>query len=100
MHSRAHAIPDFHLDPLVVQVPPPPRLFLDTHKDAGPIWTLVAHHLGDTSRKQARFHGACTLTDLNNYLPLLVESFGLDHESYLDSIGNLQFTGCWTWDSS
>jgi hypothetical protein len=88
------------IDASTVQVAPPPRLFLDTQKDAGPIWTLVAHHLGDTSKKQAKFYGTRTLTNLNNYLPLLAESFGLDHESYRDSIGNLRFTGCWAWDSS
>ncbi len=31
---------------------------------------------------------------------LLAESFGLDDESYRDSIGGLQFSGCWTWDST
>jgi hypothetical protein len=67
---------------------------------AGPIWTLIAHHLGDASHKEVRFHGTRSLADLDSYLPLLAESFGLDDESYRDSIGNLRFSGCWTWDSS
>jgi hypothetical protein len=65
----------------------------------GPIWTLIAHHAADTSRKEIRFHGTRSLADLDSYLPLLADSFGLDHESYRDSIGNLLFSGCWTWDS-
>ncbi len=67
---------------------------------AGPIWTLIAHHMLDTSRKEVRFHGSRKLADLDSYLRLLAESFGLDDESYRDSIGNLQFSGCWTWDST
>lgn len=67
---------------------------------AGPIWTLIAHHMVDTSRKGVRFHGSRKLADLDSCLPLLAESFGLDDETYRDSIGNLQFSGCWTWDST
>lgn len=66
----------------------------------GPVWTLIAHHLGDTSRKQVVFHGTRSLGDLDSYLPLLAESFGLDDDNYRDSIGSLQFSGCWTWDST
>src|SRR6266567_4629008 len=66
----------------------------------GPIWTLIAHHLGDASHKEVRLHGTRPLADLDSYLPLLAESFGLDDESYRDSIGGLQFSGCWTWDST
>jgi hypothetical protein len=65
----------------------------------GPIWTLIAHHTADTSCKEVRFHGTRSLADLDSYLPLLADSFSLDHESYRDSIGNLLFSGCWTWDS-
>jgi hypothetical protein len=39
------------------------------------------------------------LADLDSYVPLLADFFGLDDESYRDSIGNLLFSGCWTWDS-
>lgn len=67
---------------------------------AGPIWTLIAHHMVDTSRNEIRFHGSRKLGDLDSYLPLLAESFGLDDESYRDSIGDLQFSGCWTWDAT
>lgn len=66
---------------------------------SGPVWTLIAHHLGDISRKEVIFHGTRPLDDLDGYLPLLAESFGLDDDSYRDSIGSLQFSGCWTWDS-
>ncbi len=67
---------------------------------SGPIWTLIAHHLGDASRKEVSFHGTRSLADLDSCLPLLAESFGLDDESYRDSIENLRFSGCWTWDST
>lgn len=65
---------------------------------AGPIWTLIAHHTGNVSNKEVRFHGTRDLSDLDSYLPLLADSFGLD-ERYRESIGNLLFSGCWTSDS-
>jgi len=66
---------------------------------AGPIWTLIAHHMADGSRKEVRFHGTRDLADLDSYLPLLADFFGLDDESYMESIRNLLFSACWTWDS-
>src|SRR6266478_1385462 len=65
----------------------------------GPIWTLIAHHTADVSNKEVRFHGTRNLADLGSYLPLLADSFGLDDESYGESIGTLLFSGCWTSDS-
>lgn len=66
----------------------------------GPIWTLIAHHVEDASLKKIVFHGTRSLAELDSFLPLLADSFGLDDDGYRDSIGNLQFSGCWTWDST
>ena len=32
----------------------------------GPIWTLIAHHTADTTRKEVRFHGTRNLADLDS----------------------------------
>jgi hypothetical protein len=81
-------------------VPHYSSIFMGADFLAGPIWTLIAHHLGEVSGEAVRFHGIRALTDLDSYLPLLSESFGLDDESYRDSIKNLRFSGCWTLDCS
>jgi len=74
-------------------------VFMGANFLAGPLWTLIAHHMADGSRKEVRFHGTRALADLDSDVPLLADFFGLDDESYRDSIGNLLFSGCWTWDS-
>jgi len=67
---------------------------------AGPIWTLIAHHLGEASINEIKFYGVRALADLDNYFPLLSERFGLDQESYREDIKSLRFSGCWTLDCS
>jgi hypothetical protein len=81
-------------------LPHPATSFLAADMCAGPIWTLIAHHLVDDSAKSVTFHGTRSLKDLEHYLTLLADRFDLADESYADSIKRLTFTGCWTWDSS
>jgi hypothetical protein len=77
-----------------------PRIFLDTAREEGPIWTLIAHHVGNASGKRIAFHGTRCLEDVASYWPLLVERFGFEGEYYRDSLLNLTFTGYWTSDGS
>ena len=74
--------------------------FMGADALAGPIWTLIAHHFAEPLRKGLRFHGTRALADLASYVSLLSEGFGLDDESSWESIRNLRFSGCWTWDCS
>ena len=105
LRDAFHAFP-FSADVLLIDsgsartVPHLANTFMGIDASVGSFWTLIAHHLGDTSGKEVKFHGTRRLADLDAYHPLLASSFGLDDESYRDSIGNLLFTGCWTWDSS
>jgi hypothetical protein len=88
------------IDTSSVQVVPPPRIFFDTDRDRGPVWTLIAHHVADSPGNTITFHGTRALADLVSYFPLLDARFGLDSENYRDSLGKLAFNGCWTSDSS
>jgi hypothetical protein len=74
--------------------------FVEPAVQASSIWSMVAHHLGDTSPREITFHGICALADLDNYLPLLSQRFALDDDSYADAIRRLQFSGCWDSDAS
>jgi hypothetical protein len=88
------------IDATHIQIDPPPRLFLETDKYKGPIWTLIAHHVAQLPSKQFTYHGIHAMEDLRSYFPLLVERFALDDENYYEnSIRNLSFTGCSTLDS-
>ena len=89
------------IDAGAARAAPHPRIFLETESAEGPIWTLIAHHVADSSSgKRVIFHGTRPLADLDSYFALLAERFGLDEESDRESIRNLTFTGYWTWDSS
>ena len=86
------------IDRSAAEVVPPPRFFFGT--ESGPVWTLIAHHLADSQGNGLTFHGTRALADLDSYLPLLNERFGLDAENYRESMAKLTFSGCWTLDSS
>lgn len=75
------------------------NIFAEPEPFTGPIWTLIAQHVGETSTKEIKFHGTRALADLDNYLTLLEENFGLD-DRYRESIMNLSFSGCWALDCS
>jgi hypothetical protein len=99
----------FHAFPVLTDVllmdsgtpqPIEPRLFLEPRTVGGPVWTLVAYHLADPLAKGITFHGTRPLADLDSYFPLLTERFGIDIESFGESLRTLAFTGFWTSDSS
>lgn len=75
------------------------NIFMGPERFTGPIWTLIAQHMSDTSTKEIKFHGVIALAGLEKYLVLLSDNFGLD-DRYLTSIMNLSFSGCWTMDCS
>src|SRR5260370_26136974 len=54
-------------------------VFMGANFLAGPLWTLIAHHMADGSRKEVRFHGTRALSDLDSDGPLLADFFCLDH---------------------
>jgi hypothetical protein len=77
-----------------------PRIFLDTNKEEGPIWTLIAHHAGEVPGRGITFHGTRSLSDLDSYSSLLKERFGFrDDDGSLDLIRKLTCTGFWDTES-
>jgi hypothetical protein len=80
--------------------PVEPRLYLDTKSEEGPIWTLIAHHVGETPGRGITFHGVRLLTELDKYSSLLKERFGFrDDDGSLQIISRLKSTGFWDYES-
>lgn len=74
--------------------PVEPRLYLDTKEEEGPIWTLIAHHVGETPGRGITFHGTRPQAELDAYCSLLKERFAFsDDDGSLEIIRNLQSTG-------
>ena len=72
-----------------------PRIFLPSEKE-GPVWTRIAHHVGDTLGPRITFHGARALVDFDNWSSLLVQHFAFrDDDGSLESVRNLTSTGFW-----
>ncbi len=77
-----------------------PRIFLDIDGEVGPIWTLIAHHVGDKSREGITFHGTRALADLDSYSSLLVQRFAFrDNDGSLEIVSNLRPAGFWDTES-
>jgi hypothetical protein len=73
-----------------------PRIFLEIEGKVGPIWTLIAHHVGDKSGKGSTFHGTRSLTDLVSDSSLLVHHFAFrDNDGSLEIVRNLTPSGFW-----
>src|ERR1700738_1733184 len=71
-----------------------PRIFLDTNKEEGPIWTLIAYHAGEVPGRGITFHGTRRLAELDSYSCLLKERFGFrEDDGSLDLIQKLTCTG-------
>ena len=71
-----------------------PRLYLDTKNEEGPIWTLIAHHVGEAPGRGITFHGTRPLAELDTYCSLLKERFAFrDDDGSLEIIRNLKSTG-------
>lgn len=80
--------------------PVEPRIFLHTEREEGPIWTLIAHHVGEAAGRGITFHGTHPLVELDEYCSLLKERFALrDDDGSLVSIKNLTGTGFWDYES-
>jgi len=80
--------------------PVEPRIFLDTQKEEGPIWTLIAHHVGESPGRGIAFHGTRALAELDAYSSLLRQRFAFrDDDGSLESIRNLTCTGFWDYES-
>src|SRR6266478_5276954 len=70
--------------------PVEPRLYLDTKEEEGPIWTLIAHHVGETPGRGITFHGTRPQAELDAYCFLLKERFAFSDDGSLEIIRNLQ----------
>ena len=80
--------------------PVEPRIFLETRQEEGPIWTLIAHHVGESVERGTTFHGTRALEELDAYCPLLREHFAFrDDDGSLELIRNLKCTGFWDGES-
>src|SRR6266566_7449259 len=42
-------------------------IFMGANFSAGPLWTLIAHHMADGSRREVRFHGSRDYRDLDSF---------------------------------
>jgi hypothetical protein len=96
----------FPIDVLLIETDPPSTnphysdSFMGTDARTSKVWTLIAHHLGNGSGNQINYHGARRLSDLESYLPLLADRFGLDDPSDKESLQTLRLSGSSTIDSS
>jgi len=71
-----------------------PRLYLDIKQEEGPIWTLIAHHVGEAPGRGITFHGTRPLAELDAYCSLVKERFAFrDDDGSLEIIRNLKSTG-------
>ena len=67
--------------------PVEPRLYMDNKEQEGPIWTLIAHHGGESPGRGITFHGTRPLAELDTYCPLLKERFAIrDDDGSLEAI--------------
>ncbi len=77
-----------------------PSIFLETRQEEGPIWTLIAHHVGHSPEHGSTFHGTRTLGELDTYCPLLRQRFAFrDDDGSMELIRNLKCTGFWDEES-
>jgi len=74
--------------------PVEPRLYLDNEEEEGPIWTLIAHHVGEAPGRGITFHGTRSLAELDTYCSLLKERFAIrDDDGSQEIIRDLKNTG-------